>query len=883
MAIYAPKASGDWSSSATWGTVTEPAAPHATVNTVTSDLTSAAPGFSTAFTAPSTSDAAVACIMYFPAVSATTWTAILQEFNGSTWTDVATGTLDNSDLLGAQTFMRIDLPTPYTYTTTSANRYRWKVYGAAGVRRPHRFAAGGTTDVWVYNVDNRGGVPGTSDQAFLVSDANNQRVVTLDASVTIRGGTATTYGQTLALHRTASIVQYFTDLVIATTGSITLSFRGNWNHHSGAVKYGTASVPGTNAVNIVVDMNGVASSNAIFVFWQAKWLIYADNSRTKGTFYTSGAGTAASPLVVADSTGWQVGDLIVVASGTTNNNTEEKYVRTVSGSDITLSNTAGGAEAGLSNTYDATAAVVNLTCSFKIDSENPGTSINRFIRQHTVPTSGYWAGVAETVFEGVELSSYGNATTAQGMAIGLNASSGTGPWTMRRCSITNIASSSPAMNVSTKDAVLFEDCVWYTAIGTSRRHATFGSVSSQVRMRRNWHIGTNTVGCLLIGATNTVIEDPVFRQVNRDGGASGAAFVMNGCLYNRIINPDIRTTRNAAFFGNISSAELVVEGGVIESDTVVRAGADQLATVLISDATISATGDLVNLTTGAPGSRVTFANLNDSTDDQRTYETYGAKRTTGDGLDDTTAFVSGSKAYALYPQSASVPLTQDFNILASPGQTVYFLAQVGQIGGASAVLRLFLPGSSTPDAEYTMAVSDEWVPVVIAAYYDDSAVPGIARVELEAGGTSGAVYIDSIYNGGNEATALDLFYRGQPAPLMVEGIGDPASIWAYPTLALNVGGSVGEHVMELMQGADHTEPPTAEELTTAILDAANGIETGLTPRQALRLIAAAVAGELEGADSTTITIRNAVADDTNRIVATVDENGNRTAIMYDVD
>lgn len=66
-------------------------------------------------------------------------------------------------------------------------------------------------------------------------------------------------------------------------------------------------------------------------------------------------------------------------------------------------------------------------------------------------------------------------------------------------------------------------------------------------------------------------------------------------------------------------------------------------------------------------------------------------------------------------------------------------------------------------------------------------------------------------------------------------------------------------------------------------DAADGIETGLTFREAIRLITAALAGKISGGAGTTITIRNAVADDTDRIVATVDDDGNRTAITYDLD
>lgn len=61
------------------------------------------------------------------------------------------------------------------------------------------------------------------------------------------------------------------------------------------------------------------------------------------------------------------------------------------------------------------------------------------------------------------------------------------------------------------------------------------------------------------------------------------------------------------------------------------------------------------------------------------------------------------------------------------------------------------------------------------------------------------------------------------------------------------------------------------------------IETGLTLRQALRLVTAATAGKISGGGTATITIRNAVADGVDRVIATVDTDGNRTAITYDLD
>jgi hypothetical protein len=74
--------------------------------------------------------------------------------------------------------------------------------------------------------------------------------------------------------------------------------------------------------------------------------------------------------------------------------------------------------------------------------------------------------------------------------------------------------------------------------------------------------------------------------------------------------------------------------------------------------------------------------------------------------------------------------------------------------------------------------------------------------------------------------------------------------------------------------------PTAAENAAALLDLANGIETSITPRQALRLILAASAGKLSGAATTTVTIRN-VGDSKARITATVDADGNRSDVTVD--
>ena len=72
---------------------------------------------------------------------------------------------------------------------------------------------------------------------------------------------------------------------------------------------------------------------------------------------------------------------------------------------------------------------------------------------------------------------------------------------------------------------------------------------------------------------------------------------------------------------------------------------------------------------------------------------------------------------------------------------------------------------------------------------------------------------------------------------------------------------------------------TRDAIATSLLDLAAGVEANRTVRAALKLILAAAAGKLSGAATTTVAIRD-TNDTVDRITATVDADGNRTAVSY---
>lgn len=97
---------------------------------------------------------------------------------------------------------------------------------------------------------------------------------------------------------------------------------------------------------------------------------------------------------------------------------------------------------------------------------------------------------------------------------------------------------------------------------------------------------------------------------------------------------------------------------------------------------------------------------------------------------------------------------------------------------------------------------------------------------------------------------------------------------------INAAGSAGDPWSSALPGsyAAGTAGNILGNVVGTLLDAADAIETGVTPRQALRYVAAALAGVLSGAATTTVAISAIGNAGTPRINATVDASGNRSAV-----
>lgn len=108
---------------------------------------------------------------------------------------------------------------------------------------------------------------------------------------------------------------------------------------------------------------------------------------------------------------------------------------------------------------------------------------------------------------------------------------------------------------------------------------------------------------------------------------------------------------------------------------------------------------------------------------------------------------------------------------------------------------------------------------------------------------------------------------GSEAQTLLAAAGAAGDPWATPLPGTYPAGSAGDIIGHL-----------SADTTAAIM--AHAVESGWTLDQIIRVLAAVLAGKVSGAGTATETFRS-INDVKDRVVATVDANGNRTAITLD--
>ena len=327
MALYGAWQTGDWSSTSTWATLIQSTISQANPY----GYVTATPLYTNTLTALNTSDSwrgAYLPFNSFPANSS--FTITLQQYNGSTWSDTtATATAYSYAVNGGTRWGFAKFGTPYTPTTTSTGYYRLKLVKLTGAGTIQLYGTSGTAPSCMIASVSPVSTPGTGDDVLIagdmtnVSGTTNPIAVTVDTNVTIGSGqNLAGFGGSSSTMFPAISIDSGGRLKASRTASATLLVKQMivLSYTDGELDYGktTDRIPSTYKATLMYDPSnnlgyvGIRYSSNMNPA-QSYYLSFVGASKAYiKTNYSSGLGTAASPLITSDPVDWSVGDQIVV-------------------------------------------------------------------------------------------------------------------------------------------------------------------------------------------------------------------------------------------------------------------------------------------------------------------------------------------------------------------------------------------------------------------------------------------------------------------------------------------------------------------------------------------------------------------------------------------
>jgi hypothetical protein len=175
-----------------------------------------------------------------------------------------------------------------------------------------------------------------------------------------------------------------------------------------------------------------------------------------------------------------------------------------------------------------------------------------------------------------------------------------------------------------------------------------------------------------------------------------------------------------------------------------------------------------------------------------------------------------------------------------------------------------------------------------AAAGADGGLPVLALVgtELTVAGVAAAILATPAHKlSSNQDGSVSACLTGA-ANAYIVGFYDGTAQWAIPQNKAGRMGAAFQHLLDVDTPAFTAESinqtgdaPTAEQIADALLDRTNAIEANTTLRQALRIVAAVLAGKVTGAGTGAETFKG-LDGLTTRVVVATDSVGNRLNVTY---
>lgn len=798
MAHLVANSSGNFNTAGTWDTVRNTPTLHATTN-----ISVTTGGVKTVgFTAPNTTNAATGVMIFaasYPS-SGRDWTATLEESGVAT---AAVATILQSDMPITAGWVYFRLATPYVYTTTTASAYKWIIKST--VANSGTVAAdSGAGNPCFLSTENTNAAPGADQIYILAHNCTTAITVTVDGtSGSVWGGTNDFVGFGLrkltvnncviggALANSTAVLEW--DRTANSTCVFT-TITGVYD--GGEIRMGTVASPQPQGIKAYLRKSGnsvrVTSLGTGIISMVGYPLTYYKTS------YVSGAGTAASPLVVSDPVDWTVGDYIATTATSNNatnyNETEFRYIITKNSStSYVLSSTSGGAETAYTYTHSTSAFIINLTRNVVCDNTTVSNSIS------IEPSS-----TSSSVFQWANLLSLGLASAG-------NSPSSVGAFALNIPTVNNIpvdycsfgSANGYALIIKSTSSTSYTGNIFYSSAAAAAQGtcAALGITGQNLNFIDHIFISNSRQGVEYRG-TNCTLTNPILISNNTGGIASqGALYLASGAPIT-VLNPKINCNRisGITLAGTSNSEILSGDIGTIgvnqDSDVAILAGAAN--NILFSSVNCGSTNLVTGHTSGAIGATlIAFDTLNGTVNNHIWYTEYGSARSTGAGLSDTTVRTSGTLNVRMYPENSTTGFSWSYKILAIPGRAVSalgFIQRNAAFSSDDCIVELFLPGSTVADATQTMGTtSGSYLVYNIAAVYSGS-ISRYATVKITGKTTNSSayLYIADLFNGTNHIIDLTTWDNGQPSPIMFEQLGDAAAVWAVPLSTLTTAGTTGK-------------------------------------------------------------------------------------------
>lgn len=794
-------------STASGDTVVSTATMH---NTTGINLTSGGV-FSDVFTAPNTTNSVTGVAFYITSRgSGGNFVVTLQEYNGSSWVDKSSDSIAQSSLPTGYWYFQ-KFTTPYTYTTTTAGYYRIKFNGSGVSSYSAVCASSGGTLPYALVCDDRAyTVNGAVGDVFIAGDNGASYTATVDTTG-INFGSSTADGAngyaTPRYHANGLQLSYNTWITPSLTTSSSLSVAGSIEFALFSGFNQTTALPPAYTFTLTYNQNGTSGKAGTFLATNTTGtnVMYFNLTGTPPDYtytqYTSGVGTAVSPLVTTQNVAnagltrpWQVGDEIMIGSTSGNTETETRFIKTVvADNQFTLSTTSGGAEAGLTYTHLANAWILNVTRNIIITTNNSAQAW--YMYDTTIRT----VDGTQTIV-GVRIENIGLTTPSQKQGWYWNASSGNNYSRMDKCVFYNPLNYGLIANHTGGVAITYNELFAVkSTTNVSSFGLTVGSNNANKTLTNCFAMDLNMSG-LNLGSPGTIFNNCHAVSCNKGNSTSRSGIQIN--TFNaQLKNSSSNANLNANIYLNGNAYNTVSDSSFGTMGTSTRdvycAGAAFINTLFTNcnfgSATLISFYDLASA-----GSEIKFHKYNQTENYHFWYNVMGKNEATGTGLPDTTVRTASSLAVAHTALAVATPQVYEYNVLAKAGNAVSalgFLRRDTTFGaGGTILVELFLPGSSVADTSYTMPTTiDTWFPYVLGATYSGT-VDGYAtvRVTMTTAGAGGKVYHDDIYNGTNKITAFDVWYQGKPSEIMFEQLGDANAVWSVVASTQTTSGTMGK-------------------------------------------------------------------------------------------